>query len=181
MQDIEFFWRQAVAFHGRSCPALAAGCRVAVDAMILLNLEERPEDGDYLCVAETETCSLDAVQAIWGCTMGGGNLILRPRGKQAFTFHRCGATEGVRFYWSAPRPLPAAQTDLEKVEWFLRGPAHSLYTTKVVPIPERAEPRANLSLVCTGCGERVAEDMVRLTDGRPYCLDCFEPPSRILR
>ena len=180
MQDIEFFWRQAVTFHGHACPGLAAGCRIAFDALVLMGLEGRPTEDGYLCVAETDACSLDAVQAVWGCTMGRGNLILKPRGKQAFTFCRRGEAEGVRYCWSVPRPLPKAQSDHEKIEWYLRGPADALYATKVVPVPPLPEARAIPSLTCTACGERTAESMVRLLEGRPYCLDCFQDPSRFL-
>ncbi len=37
-------------------------------------------------MTENDTCGLDAVQYLTGCTLGKGNLICRDRGKQAFSF-----------------------------------------------------------------------------------------------
>ena len=111
--------------------------------------------------------------------MGKGNLLLKPRGKQAFTFYRRGAPEGFRLYWYAPRS--DERTREERIAHYLRGPAEELYRATRVAVPAPDEARVSPSLVCTRCGERTAEPMVRLLEGQPYCLDCFADPSRILR
>lgn len=178
MHDIEFYWREATAFHGNACPGLAIGCRIAVDAMTLLNVEERVKGDEVMCIAETDACSLDGIQSVLGCTVGKGNLFLKQRGKQAFTFFRKGEEEGVRFCWTAPNALPREQTELEKIEWFLRAPAKNLYVSKVIPVSMPTEARTDANLVCTGCSERTSETMVRMVEGVPYCLDCFEDLAR---
>jgi formylmethanofuran dehydrogenase subunit E len=89
--DMAPFWEASLAFHGHSCPGLALGCRVAVDALKHMVMEGPSRDEELVCVAETDSCAVDAIQAISGCTLGKGNLLLRLRGKHAFSFyHRDG-------------------------------------------------------------------------------------------
>ena len=177
--DIDFYWNGAVAFHGHACPGLALGCRAAFDAAALLEVDERCGDEEGVCIAETDACGIDAIQVLWGCTMGKGNLLLRPRGKQAFTFYRRGNPEGIRIYWSAPRTDELSRE--EKIGHYLHASPKELYRVSRVAAPVPSSARISPSLACTACGERTAEPMVRLLEGRPYCLDCFEDPSRILR
>ncbi|RRD65264.1 FmdE family protein [Fretibacterium sp. OH1220_COT-178] len=177
--EIDFYWNESVAFHGHACPGLALGCRVAFDAARMLGVDERCGDEEGVCIAETDACGIDAIQSVWGCTMGKGNLLLKPRGKQAFTFYRRGEPEGIRIYWNAPRS--DERTREERIEHYLKGPAEELYRTARVAVPAPAAARISPSLSCSACGERTAEPMVRLLEGHPYCLDCFEDPSRILR
>lgn len=176
---IDFYWNESVAFHGHACPGLALGCRVAVDAAALLGVDERCGDEEGVCIAETDACGIDAIQSIWGCTMGKGNLLLKPRGKQAFTFYRRGAPEGIRICWSLPRSDELSRE--EKIERFLHDAPEALYRVSQVAVPAPAVACISPSLSCAVCGELTAETMVRLQEGRPYCLDCFEDPSRILR
>lgn len=111
--------------------------------------------------------------------MGKGNLLLKPRGKQAFTFYRRGEPEGVRICWIAPRSDGLSRE--ERIERCLYAAPEGLYRVSRVAVPAPSEARVSPSLACAACGELTAEPMVRLLEGRPYCLDCFEDPSRILR
>ncbi|MGA7627728.1 MAG: FmdE family protein, partial [Methanoregula sp.] len=78
-------YHDAVAFHGHSCPGLALGYRAARHALSVLHAE-RSEDEDLVAVVENDACGIDAVQAIAGCSVGKGNLILKDLGKHAYTF-----------------------------------------------------------------------------------------------
>ena len=77
--------KAVIDFHGHWCPGLATGIRVAEVA-----LEEigRAGDEDIVAVAESDSCAVDAVQFLTGCTVGKGNLILKNVGKMAFSFYR---------------------------------------------------------------------------------------------
>jgi len=46
------------------------------------------------------------------------------------------------------------------------------------PAPERA--RVFQSVACSRCGEAAREDMVRLSGGKPVCLDCLDAYPRTL-
>ena len=177
-KNIDFCWKEAVSFHGHSCPGLALGCRIAFDAAKLLGLDERCGDEEGVCVAETDACGVDAIQVVWGCTIGKGNLLLKPRGKQAFAFYARARSEGIRLYWQAE--VQDSLSREEKMEYFLQGPAEKLYRVGRAAFPVPQPARMSPSLICARCGEKASEPMIRLMSGQPYCLDCFIDPSRIL-
>ena len=76
----------AVAFHGHACPGLAIGYRVARAAMARLE-SDRPADEELVAVVQNDSCAVDAVQLVCGCTFGKGNLVFLDHGKHAYTFH----------------------------------------------------------------------------------------------
>lgn len=63
--------KRAVEFHGHLCPGLAIGYRVAKYFRLH---HPRSEDEELVCIAENNSCSVDAVQELLGCTYGKGNL-----------------------------------------------------------------------------------------------------------
>ena len=103
----EALWNKCAEFHGHTCPGLATGFRVAVEAMARLGLDG-PETGEELvCVTENDTCAVDAVQVVTGCTMGKGSLLYRGTGKMVFTFYCRRNGRGLRV---AVKPGTAAWT-----------------------------------------------------------------------
>lgn len=46
----------------------------------------RSSDVEIVVVVENDTCAVDALQVVTGCTMGKGNLIFHDYGKQAYIF-----------------------------------------------------------------------------------------------
>ena len=79
-------WEKAVDFHGHVCMGLARGCRVAQAAMQVF--KERDIDEELVAIVENDSCSIDAIQVLIGCTLGKGNLIYRDYGKSVYTFIR---------------------------------------------------------------------------------------------
>lgn len=77
---------KAALLHGHICGGLLIGVSAVHYAMELMGTEISSEDEEIVCVAENDSCSVDAVQSILGCSIGKGNLIFRMRGKQAFSF-----------------------------------------------------------------------------------------------
>lgn len=74
----------AVQFHGHICPGLLMGVRVAEFA--LKELDVNPDiDEELITVVETNSCGVDAIQSILGCTFGKGNLIFKDYGKNVYT------------------------------------------------------------------------------------------------
>lgn len=167
-------WQKAVAFHGHECPGLAIGFKAcqAVDEHIstLISLDE-----EIACVTENDTCAVDAVQSLLGCTFGKGNLIYRPFGKMAFSFYYRNSGETLRIYFKAEN------RDMSREEWMryiLNAPTDELFSfgTPDAPLPERA--RLFNSLACCECGEKAREDRIRLRDNKPVCLSCFKEYDR---
>ncbi|NLZ28705.1 MAG: formylmethanofuran dehydrogenase, partial [Firmicutes bacterium] len=78
-------WEKAVAFHGHECIGLARGFRVAEAALKQLEAD-RDIDEEILAIVENDSCAVDAIQFITGCTLGKGNLIFHDHGKPVYTF-----------------------------------------------------------------------------------------------
>lgn len=162
-------WDLARAFHGHECPGLAIGVRVCDAAMVKLGIS-RGVDEEIVCVAENDACGVDAVQAILGCTVGKGNLILRMTGKQAFTFYARERGAAMRFYLKAGR---GDMTRGEFMEYLLSAPIDEIFECREVSClaPERA--RIFDSVECEDCGEIASEAAMHLARGKKVCEDCF--------
>jgi formylmethanofuran dehydrogenase subunit E len=85
------------AFHGHVCLDIALGYRVATAAMRELACE-RPRDEELVAIVENDSCSVDAIQAVTGCTFGKGNLVYHPYGKAAYTVIDRRTGRAVRIY-----------------------------------------------------------------------------------
>lgn len=184
-----------VEFHGHLCPGLAMGYRVALAA--LNEFGERAEDEELVAVVENDSCAVDAVQVMTGCTFGKGNLIYRDYGKQVYTFIKRPSGDALRVSveWVSPE-----ETDEEKEAWLkymtgdrsedvkeivhrrkskkidtvLRASDGELFrmTRKKMELPQEAQIYP--SVRCAICGEKVMEPRARLMDGNIVCLPCFE-------
>lgn len=182
-------------FHGHICPGLAIGYRVSL--LALRKLGERAEDEELVAVVENDSCAVDAVQVMTGCTFGKGNLVFRDYGKQVYTFIRRPSGDALRVSvnWVSPE-----ETGEEKAAWdrYMKGDrseetlkvVHARKSRKIDSVlnaPEeelfhlsrqRAEPpreaRIYSSLKCEVCGEKVMEPRARLRDGQVVCIPCLE-------
>jgi formylmethanofuran dehydrogenase subunit E len=184
-----------VAFHGHACPGLALGYRVSVFA--LKKLGDRATDEELVAVVENNSCAVDAVQVITGCTFGKGNLIFKDYGKQVYTFIRRPSGDGIRISidWKSPK-----ETSKEKHMWdrYMSGDrsrevfqaVHDRKAKKIKMILTAAdkdllkvtkgkmelpdEAKVYPSLTCALCGEKVMEPRARVKEGMIICIPCFE-------
>lgn len=81
-KELENLWEACVRFHGHGCGGLAVGFRAVLYAWELLGGTQRSEDEELVCIAETDACGVDAIQALTGCTIGKGNLVFSDAGKE---------------------------------------------------------------------------------------------------
>lgn len=184
-----------IQFHGHFCPGLAIGIRVS--EMALRELGERAPDEELVGIAETRSCSVDAVQYLTGCTLGKGNLVLEDKGKNAFRFYRRKDGKAVRIRqridafpapeeeearimlaWragtaSASEEAQAQQYRQLRLERIMSMPLDELL--EVSPIAIDLPPYARIfdSVACAGCGEKTQENLLTLFEGEAYCRDCF--------
>lgn len=187
--------REAIVFHGHWCPGLATGIRVAE---LALGEIDRAGDEDIVAVAESDTCAVDAIQVLTGCTVGKGNLVLLGIGKMGFSFYRRRDGKAIRIVGRPPKPgegtdeyralqaksnegnlAPEEATRFETLRQergrrILEADLDELFEIKapVRPVPPHAPMKRSLS--CGGCGESVMETKARLSDGRVLCPDCFD-------
>ena len=187
--------REAIAFHGHWCPGLATGIRVAEMALREVG---RAGDEDIVAVAESDTCAIDAIQVLTGCTVGKGNLVLLGIGKMGFSFYRRRDGKAVRIVGRPPKPgegtdeyrelqaksnggnLADRERDRfetlrqERGRRILEADLDELFELKTPPRPVPPYAPMKRSLACSACGESVMETRARLCDGRILCPDCFE-------
>ena len=162
-------WERAISFHGHVCPGLMIGYRAALYAAELLNLHFS-EDEEVVCIAENDSCSIDAIQAVLGCTAGKGNLILRIRGKQAFNFYNRITHKSLRIVQRVLEDM----TREEKMAFLEGADSDAIFEVKDVKWPCPEEARIYESYVCEKCGEKTGGAWVRIVDGKVVCMDCME-------
>jgi len=184
-----------VAFHGHSCPGLALGYRVSVRA--LREFGDRSGDEEIVAIVENDSCAVDAVQVMTGCTFGKGNLVFHDYGKQVYTFIRRPSGKSLRIVVDFRRPEETAR---EKALWqkYMKGDrskkvmqfVQNRKAAKIRHIHEAGEkellsikkgkeglpPEAEIyrSITCGLCGEKVAEPKARIKGGKILCIPCFE-------
>jgi len=191
---------EVIRFHGHSCPGIAIGYRVGEIAICEL-LSSRAEDEELVAIVENDSCSVDAIQVVTGCTMGKGNLIFKDHGKHAYTFMnretgearrislKKDATEmGPEFSEARKKAFSpsATQEDMDKyielrdkaTDHMLEGPVEELFKVESVEPKFPEEARIFKSIYCAKCGEPVAEHRARMENGEMVCIPCFHNYSR---
>ncbi|MCQ4671517.1 FmdE family protein [Lactonifactor longoviformis] len=173
MKDRETLWKECAAFHGHECGGLAIGYQAALYAAELLELGFS-HDEEVVCVTENDSCGVDAIQVILGCSVGKGNLLFRLRGKQAYSFYNRSAGTAVRLVLKTNRGKRGGdwENTVKNVS------PKELFDVKEakMQLPERA--RIFKSYECEVCHENTAESMLRIEDGRYVCLDCLHTYDR---
>lgn len=169
-------WEKCVQFHGHECPGLAIGFRASEVAMGKMGKKfSAKSDEEIVCVTENDACGVDAVQVLTGCTLGKGNLIMRPSGKMAFSFFCRESGDSIRLVL---KPGSREMSREERQQYILGAPAEDVFFIKKpgYDFPERA--RLFRTVVCSKCGEGAPEHKIRLEDGEPVCLDCYADYER---
>lgn len=187
-------WEKALAFHGHSCPGLALGFRAAQAGLERLSTR-RDVDEEIFAVVENDSCGVDAVMVVSGCTLGKGNLLFEDLGKQAYTFGSRKTGKAVRVVIKNPLSrrdpdfaalaarVMSGQATVAEVETFdvlrnertqglLDMPAEELLRIEELEYRFPAKARIFQSVECAACGEWAMEPRMRLKDGRTVCLPC---------
>jgi formylmethanofuran dehydrogenase subunit E len=186
--------RNAIQFHGHLCPGLALGYRVAKAALRELGAD-RPRDEELVAIVENDSCAVDAVQFITGCTFGKGNLIFRDYGKHVYTFFNRRTGRGVRIsedyrgfendqrFPGLKQQEAAAGEDvsremqmfrMEKSSSILKADEKELFNITPISAPAPEEAKIRKSLRCAVCGEKFMESRGRAKNGKVMCIPCFE-------
>lgn len=189
-------FEEIIRFHGHSCPGLAFGYRVAGAAMRRL-LADRAEDEDLVAVVENNSCAVDAIQAMAGCTFGKGNLVFLDYGKQVYTFFRRRDGEGLRVavswegqpqsnaeqamwqrFYAGDRSPEVLETvnrcKREKTEAILQAAEEELLTFSKPQVELPAPARIFNTAVCSRCGEKVMAVRVVGEGAAAMCIPCAE-------
>jgi formylmethanofuran dehydrogenase subunit E len=199
-------FKDVIGFHGHTCPGLALGYRVALCA--LNQLGDRSADEELVAIVENNSCAVDAIQVVTGCTFGKGNLIFKDYGKQVYTFLRrpsqnirAKTTHGIRI---SVKWKPREETAKEKTMWdlYMKGDRSDevlksvhqrkskkintilntrdkeLFTVKKEKVALPMEAEILPSITCERCGEKVMESKAKVKAGKIVCMSCFNKKKR---
>ena len=191
---------EVTKFHGHICPGTAIGYRAGEIAIKKLS-SPRAVDEEFLAIVENDSCSVDAIQVVTGCTFGKGNLIFKDHGKHVYTFINRDTGEALRLSLNIPidevnpefaelrkKAFSGMVSDEEKEEFenqrdktsydILDMPDDELFKIEHVKIEIPEEARIFQSIKCAKCGELVAEHRARVKNGEFVCIPCFDDYSR---
>ena len=187
---------EVTKFHGHVCPGTAIGYRVGEIAINKLEVS-RSTDEELVAVVENDSCSVDAIQIVTGCTMGKGNLIFKDYGKHVYTFFNRDSGNILRislnisideidsdFSKLRDNAFSESGTEEEKLEFekhknkisqeILDMPDKELFMVEFVDIDIPDEARIFRTIRCAKCGELVSEHKLRVENGSLVCIPCFE-------
>ena len=170
---------RAIEFHGHLCPGLVTGYLAAKVGLERLEAD-RAEDEELIAIVENDTCAVDAVQVLTGCTFGKGNLFFHDHGKMVFTFAVRPSGRAVRV---SRKHKPVSSTEQapegsqeqrrRQIRHLLQQP-DELFSVReeIIALPETA--RIRQSVVCRRCGEMVMATRTRSVEGLSLCIPCAE-------
>lgn len=184
---------ESIRFHGHMCSGLALGFRASQLALRILDTDGARDD--LIVAVETDTCSVDAIQMLTGCTFGNGKLSFQDHAKSAYSFWQAGRETVLRI---VARPSPAADdpafwANFEKVQRgtatseergafsadqqtrsqrILEAPDEDLFEVQEVAELQPARPLVTPPVVCDGCGEATMAHRVQNRAGTVLCVSC---------
>ncbi len=188
-------FQDAVDFHRHLCLDIAVGYRAA-EILVREMGDELKNMKEVVALVGNETCALDAIQEITGCTFGKRNLILTHVGKPVYILQNTKTGNSVRaycHYWDTfdhtefrrlrkavknPDVSEADKAALEKmtketIDHILAAPESALFkvTRLVLPAPKIAGKYP--AAPCEECGEHVNEALLTETGGQKLCKECL--------
>lgn len=182
-----------VRFHGHLCPGLALGYAAAKAGAGQLGVGAS-EDEEVVAIVENDSCAVDAVQLLLGCTFGKGNLIFRDWGKQVYTFIDRRTGRAVRVSFRGPMPgheerralkskLDSGQaTNADRETWevlrnqtaldLVSADPESLFDVKEVEMEMPPVARVVSTQACERCGEVTVIERLVEREGQLLCRGC---------
>ncbi len=156
-------WQASIKFHGHECGGLKWGFKVATFAMEKLGIN-RSSDEELVAIVENDSCAVDAIQVVTGCTFGKGNLIFKDYGKQIYTFYNRNTGKGIR----------VSRKKNAIVEDILSANGDDIFE---ISQPQEKMPktaRIHKSIDCSRCGEGTMETRIHIFKGQYLCSPCYE-------
>lgn len=196
MLDIENYpkdFKECVEFHGHVCPGLAIGY-AAVKAGQKIVQMNASEDEEIVTVVENDSCAVDAVQKLLGCTFGKGNLVFRDWGKQVYTFYDRTSGKAVRVALKGEMPLRSTMRSLrqkidsgiatpEEIEEFkklrnrsitllIKSDPSEIFEIREIDTPPPPEAVIVETRACSICGEHAMVSRMVKRGNNMICKQC---------
>ena len=160
-----------VAFHGHLCPGLVIGYRAVLAAVAALQVGRAPDE-DLVLLAENDSCSVDAFQAMLSTTFGKGNLRFIDNGKQVFTLfdRRSGRAVRVAFRYDAMDGI--VDDRAARIAHLLEASVGDLFHVNMVQIHAPAMARRLPTTRCVRCQEGAMGTRTVTSGDQDYYLPC---------
>lgn len=168
--------KRCVEFHGHLCQGLTIGYRAALEGLKRLGAK-RAQDEELIAVVENDSCAVDAVQVLTGCTFGKGNLLFRDYGKMVFTFALRPTGRAVRVALRRRHQRqaePPGQDPDARARSLLDAPVEQILDVREMTISLPAEAEISESVVCDRCGEEAMASRTAKDGRRTLCLSCAQ-------
>jgi len=160
MMDI---WNFTVQFHGHECNGLRWGYKVATFALEKLKID-KSSDEELVAIVENDSCAVDGIQVVTGCTFGKGNLIFRDYGKHAYTFFSRKTGEGIRI-------TRRKEFDTKDI---LSANGDEIFDVSEPKEDMPKTARIHKSIECAKCGEMAMETRIKIFDSQYLCYPCYD-------
>ncbi len=189
---------EVTKFHGHICPGSAIGYKAAEAGLNELK-SDSSEDEEIVAVVENNSCAVDAVQVLTGCTFGKGNLLFKDHGKQVYIFINRNTNDAVRVSlndsFSVDTLAPQLEklrgvvnsgiaTDLEKADLkqmtvdvsqeILEIPYNKMFHIEHIEVEAPEKARIFKSVKCSKCGEMVSQHRAIKIESEFNCIPCFK-------
>ncbi len=187
-------FKDVVNFHRHLCLDIAVGYRAA-KILVREMGDELKNMKEVVALVGNETCALDAIQEVTGCTFGKRNITLSHIGKPAYILQNTKTGNSVRVYcryWEtfdhtpfrtlrkAVKRADATQEQKEtlqklteeKIEEILAAPESDLFTIKHITLPPPQKSGKYPAAPCDECGEHVNEALLTVENGKTRCKEC---------
>lgn len=187
---------EVTKFHGHVCPGSAIGYKASEAGLNELK-SISSVDEEIVTIAENDSCAVDAVQILTGCTMGKGNLLFVDHGKQVYTFIKRSSKDAVRVSlkdsFSVDTLAPqisklrakvnsgiASELEMEDLNQLvvdvsneiLEIPYKEMFNVEHVQVDLPKKANIFTSIKCSECGEKVSEHRSRVKNGEIVCIPC---------
>jgi formylmethanofuran dehydrogenase subunit E len=192
-------FQRCLNFHGHVCPGLAIGYAAAKAGLEALDAG-RSQDEEIVAIVENDSCAVDAIQVLTGCTFGKGNLIFRDWGKQVYTFFDRSNSKAVRIALkNQDRPTSDQRRELrEKINRglaterdkqrylelkeqavfsYFQAEPREIFRIEFIDIPEPEEAKIVETIPCKICGEQTVASKMIQSHGQKICMGCHMEDS----
>lgn len=192
LHDFPEDFRECIRFHRHTCPGLAIGYAAAKIGAEALGAAPS-QDEELVAVVENDSCAVDAVQVLLGCTFGKGNLVFRDWGKQVFTFVDRTNLKAVRVSFVGEVPFrrerrelrdsmrvrgatPDDELQLERLKHraiaeIISDPGR-FFTVREIPCELPPRTTVVKTSTCSVCAEEVVVQKLVERAGRKICKEC---------
>jgi formylmethanofuran dehydrogenase subunit E len=182
-------------FHGHRCPFMPIGYRMGAIAMRELGIEKIKDHGAFalseMGVGHPQTCMMDGIMSVTGCTYGKLMMERLNYGKVAMILYAPGKG-AVRISLKSefqdllgkeeffayrkkgiePSDIPHDVTE-RAVKIVMETPEEGMFKIEKLPEFTFCRPKSSFAKAkCSKCGEYVFERYLRIVDGKPVCLPC---------